>query len=98
MQRVYQASSLNMGWCINCHVNGYDPKEGQKARRLRHRDSPPTTAGGVPDGTPRYDCAGIMPLLSRQGRRGAAGATPHASPLPFRVARRRARYDCASCH
>ena len=25
MAQVYQYASLNMGWCINCHVNGYDP-------------------------------------------------------------------------
>ncbi|MEO7964366.1 MAG: cytochrome c3 family protein [Gemmatimonadaceae bacterium] len=28
MQRVYQNASLNMGWCINCHVNGYKLSEG----------------------------------------------------------------------
>src|SRR6185503_2063084 len=27
MARVYQASSLNMGWCVNCHVNGYKPAD-----------------------------------------------------------------------
>src|SRR5437588_1707457 len=31
MDQVYQASSLNMGWCVSCHVNGYVPKEGQQA-------------------------------------------------------------------
>lgn len=25
MQRVYQYASLNMGWCVNCHVSGYTP-------------------------------------------------------------------------
>ena len=34
MAQVYQYASLNMGWCVNCHVNGYDPKEGQRAARL----------------------------------------------------------------
>jgi hypothetical protein len=28
MSRVYQYSSLNMGWCVRCHVNGYDPQAG----------------------------------------------------------------------
>jgi hypothetical protein len=28
MNRVYQYASLNMGWCVRCHVNGYDPQEG----------------------------------------------------------------------
>jgi hypothetical protein len=30
MDRVYQAASLNMGWCVNCHVQGYDAAEGRK--------------------------------------------------------------------
>ena len=28
MNRVYQYSSLNMGWCVRCHINGYDPQQG----------------------------------------------------------------------
>lgn len=28
--KVYQYASLNMGWCVNCHVNGYDPKQGEQ--------------------------------------------------------------------
>jgi hypothetical protein len=31
MDRVYQYASLNMGWCVSCHVNGYVAKEGQEA-------------------------------------------------------------------
>jgi hypothetical protein len=30
MERVYQYASLNMGWCVRCHVNGYDPQEGSR--------------------------------------------------------------------
>ena len=47
MAQVYQYASLNMGWCINCHVNGYDPKEGQKAAGY---DSVPPAgySGGAP--------------------------------------------------
>lgn len=25
MQRVFQYASLNMGWCVSCHVRGYTP-------------------------------------------------------------------------
>jgi hypothetical protein len=25
MQQVFQFASLNMGWCVNCHVDGYTP-------------------------------------------------------------------------
>jgi Cytochrome c7 and related cytochrome c len=28
MDQVRQFASLNMGWCVSCHVNGYSPKEG----------------------------------------------------------------------
>ena len=98
MDRVYQYSSLNMGWCVNCHVNGYDPKEGQKA--AGYDNVPPANyAGGVPYGT-EGSVAGIVPAGAtppgmtppRDAQHVAAGAvTPSAE-------RRRARYDCASCH
>jgi hypothetical protein len=59
MDRVYQFSSLNMGWCVKCHVNGYDPKEGWRATGY---DT--TTANTADAVTPaaerkyaRYDCA-----------------------------------------
>ena len=91
MTKVYQAASLNMGWCVNCHVNGYDPKEGQKA--AGYDTVPPANyAGGVPYGTPG-SVAGIM--RATPGTPGAQGATPPAS---WSTERRRARYDCSSCH
>lgn len=53
MNRVYQYASLNMGWCINCHVNGYQPAEG-----ARLAGQPPTAAelAAAPKKA-RYDCA-----------------------------------------
>ncbi len=96
MPKVYQYASLNMGWCINCHVNGYDPKEGQKAAGY---DSVPPAKynGGVPFGTPG-SYAGIMTTGAKPPAvtvdtnvHGARLATPS-------VERRRARYDCAACH
>jgi hypothetical protein len=99
MNQVYQYASLNMGWCINCHVNGYDPKEGQKAAGY---DSVPPAgySGGAPYGTPGT-VAGIssaspgmvVPRDSARVVATAAGDTPTPSGE-----RRRARYDCASCH
>ena len=56
MPQVFQYASLNMGWCISCHVKGYSPADGMRA------------AGFTPD--------------------SAALAAP----------RRKARYDCSSCH
>ena len=100
MNRVSQYASLNMGWCVNCHVNGYDPKEGQKA--AGYDSVPPANyAGGVPYGT-----AGSTAGIAASG----AGMTPPGMGLPRDPAaasaalatpsaeRRRARYDCASCH
>src|SRR5689334_18486211 len=66
MPRVYQYASLNMGWCVGCHVNGYSPKEGlEAAGYTAQQQATPTAAGAV---TPadaqsgerkkaRYDCA-----------------------------------------
>jgi hypothetical protein len=30
MGKVFQYSSLNMGWCVNCHANGYDPTKADR--------------------------------------------------------------------
>jgi hypothetical protein len=55
MPRVYQYASLNMGWCVNCHVNGYSPAEG--ARLAGAPDSVIRTAAALPVRKARYDCA-----------------------------------------
>ena len=55
MPVVYQAASLNMGWCINCHVNGYNPAEG--ARLAGAPDSVVQAAAAMPVRKARYDCA-----------------------------------------
>jgi hypothetical protein len=73
MQKVFQYASLNMGWCVSCHVNGYTPPtdappglEAIAATVVPPRDVPPTTADtshGVPVGMTgyprraRYDCS-----------------------------------------
>lgn len=31
MEQVFQYASLNMGWCVSCHVNGYSRAEGMRA-------------------------------------------------------------------
>ena len=70
MTQVFQYSSLNMGWCVGCHVNGYDPARGDVAAgytktatgfSLVHDGQAPATAPA--DSThnavkkARYDCA-----------------------------------------
>ncbi len=51
----YQYASLNMGWCINCHVQGYNPAEG--ARLAGAPDSVVKAAAAMPVRKARYDCA-----------------------------------------
>jgi hypothetical protein len=54
MDRVYQYASLNMGWCLNCHVKGYSLSDGLKAAG----DSVGATqAANVQPQKARYDCA-----------------------------------------
>jgi hypothetical protein len=64
MDRVYQYASLNMGWCVSCHVNGYSPKEGlEAAGYTAQQQATPATAAASADPAPgerkkaRYDCA-----------------------------------------
>jgi hypothetical protein len=104
MAQVYQYASLNMGWCINCHVNGYDPKDGQTA--AGYDNVPPAGySGGAPYGAPGTR-AGIslaspgMNVVSDSARGTTATTAPAASSAAATPSaeRRRARYDCASCH
>jgi hypothetical protein len=57
MSRVYQYSSLNMGWCVSCHVNGYSPKEGLEAAGYSEQAPTPGTAPVVERKKARYDCS-----------------------------------------
>jgi hypothetical protein len=56
MDRVYQYSSLNMGWCVTCHVNGYDPQEGLRATGYVP-DTGRTVTPAAERKRARYDCA-----------------------------------------
>ena len=53
--QVQQAATLNMGWCINCHVKGYNPGEG--ARLAGAPDSVIRIADKLPVHKARYDCS-----------------------------------------
>ncbi len=63
MNQVYQFASLNMGWCVSCHVNGYSAAEGLEAAGYAAPAGPPATGSGVPKPVvaerkkARYDCA-----------------------------------------
>lgn len=53
MERVSQFASLNMGWCVNCHVRGYDAADGMRA--AGYEPTPADSAAPVKKA--RYDCA-----------------------------------------
>lgn len=53
MARVAQFASLNMGWCVNCHVRGYDAANGMRA--AGYEPTPADSAAPVKKA--RYDCA-----------------------------------------
>ena len=63
MNQVYQYASLNMGWCVSCHVNGYDPAEGLKAAGYASTSPAARSTGTTPAAAStekkmaRYDCA-----------------------------------------
>ncbi len=62
MDRVYQFATLNMGWCVSCHVNGYSAKEGLEAAGYAPQPAAAGQAGAAPIDTAqrkraRYDCA-----------------------------------------
>ena len=54
MQRVYQYASLNMGWCVNCHVKGYNLADGLLAAG---DTAGARAAANVEPKKARYDCA-----------------------------------------
>ena len=53
MSQVFQAQSLNMGWCVTCHVNGYSPAEGVRAAGYE----PDSATLALPRKKATYDCA-----------------------------------------
>jgi hypothetical protein len=54
MAQVYQFASLNMGWCLTCHVNGYQTGEGLRAAG---DSAGAAAAASVEPKKARYDCA-----------------------------------------
>ena len=53
MPQVFQYASLNMGWCVSCHVNGYAPAEGLRAAGYE----PDSAALAAPRQKATYDCS-----------------------------------------
>jgi hypothetical protein len=53
MDRVSQYASLNMGWCVNCHVSGYKPADGARLAGIE----PTQQDIAAEPKRARYDCA-----------------------------------------
>jgi hypothetical protein len=98
MNRVFQYASLNMGWCVNCHVNGYDPAEGMRAAGFAAPGAAP--APKTADASHGGGGSGIS--LVREANAQTREANPQISDVPGGNSlvgqRKRARYDCAVCH
>lgn len=90
MYQVYQYSSLNMGWCVNCHVDGYTSAEGDAAAGSA-RDYGPKGAGSRPNLGLASQTASAAPAVAGSGVHANIGP-------PLTDARHRARYDCSTCH
>jgi len=91
MPQVYQYSSLNMGWCVSCHVNGYSPQEGRVAAGYAQADTNVVTPAGAPQQPATSPSANAQQLTLQPVGEGRQPATNAAG-------RKIARYDCANCH
>ena len=99
MPQVYQFASLNMGWCVSCHVNGYSPQEGLAAAGYASLDTMVTPAGAPVQQTG----AGASATAAASAPATAAQAPSTApavgrQPATNAAGRKVARYDCANCH
>jgi hypothetical protein len=92
MYRVYQAASLNMGWCITCHINGYTAAQGDLAAGSA-RALGPAGASSRANATPlTFGGAPALTAAVVTARYGVSIGPPLTDE------RHRARYDCAVCH
>jgi hypothetical protein len=99
MPQVYQYSSLNMGWCVSCHVNGYSDREGEVAAGYAVADSGATvTPAGAPLQQPAAGAAPVNSANSQQPVPAANPSGPGRQPATNAAGRKIARYDCANCH
>ena len=99
MNQVYQYSSLNMGWCVDCHVNGYDPKEGDKAAGYTKTASGYKLADATSGGAAAATGLALVRELNAQTTPSAAGSNPMVpGGSSLTGPRKKARYDCSVCH
>jgi hypothetical protein len=89
MYQVYQFASLNMGWCVNCHVNGYTAAQGDEAAGESARRLGPAGATSV---------ANVGANGTTESKNGTPGDTGRNIGPPLTDQVHRARYDCSTCH
>ena len=97
MAQVYQFSSLNMGWCVSCHVNGYSSQEGLAAAGYATADSGVVTPAGAPQQQPSA-VAPSAPSTTPSNAQLSAPSGSTREPATNAAGRKIARYDCANCH
>ena len=94
MPQVYQYSSLNMGWCVSCHVNGYSPREGEVAAGYASTDTGTVT----PAGAPQQPGAAATATSANAQQLSSLPVAVGRQPAKNAAGRSIARYDCANCH
>jgi hypothetical protein len=101
MWQVYQYSSLNMGWCVNCHVNGYVPSEGDKAAGSARTEIGPQTsvrANVTPAPGGAVQVYATATAVTSPTAAGVVTPTQRNIGPSLAETPHRARYDCATCH
>jgi hypothetical protein len=91
MPQVFQYASLNMGWCVSCHVNGYDPAKGQEASGYSKGANGSWVLAS--NNVSSLPAGGLLVADAK-----AQAATPASAPIAAPTGLKKARYDCASCH
>ena len=93
MSRVYQYSSLNMGWCVRCHINGYDPQQGLELAGADTSAVRPVSQqglSGLAQGTGRAQAEATPADSATAARQTPAAQTPPpagtVAPAPGQVA------------
>ncbi|MFL5578122.1 MAG: cytochrome c3 family protein [Gemmatimonadaceae bacterium] len=98
MNQVYQYASLNMGWCINCHVNGYDPAKGDSLAGYQKTANGYQPIKSADAGDAAAGALSLVQTANAQTRGASPGVpgTPGGAATSGRI--KRARYDCSVCH
>jgi len=98
MNQVYQWSSLNMGWCVNCHVNGYDPAEGDRLAGYTRSASGYQPVKGGSASNEGVDGISLVATANAQTREPSAAIPDQPGGAATAGTRKNARYDCSVCH